>query len=62
MKSHTQLQEEFNYFPSQTVHDDHLDAMAMIIENAKPSVSKKGKTRRIYDHFKVNSRYGGRIR
>lgn len=62
MKSDTQLQEEFSYFPSPVTHDDHLDAMAMIVENAKPTPSRTGRKRSIYDHFSVNSRYGGRVR
>jgi len=62
MKSHTQLQEEFSYFPSPVTHDDHLDAMAMLVENAKPTPSRKGRRKAVYDHFTTNSRYGGRIR
>ena len=62
MKGDTQLQEEFSYFPSAVTHDDHLDAMAMIVENAKPSPNRKGRSKAIYDHFTVNIRYGGRVR
>lgn len=60
MKGQADLMEEFAYFPSDVTHDDHLDAMSMIVENAKPTPRKK--SRRVYDHFRTNSRYGGRAR
>ncbi|MGH2413004.1 MAG: hypothetical protein ACRDEA_04795, partial [Microcystaceae cyanobacterium] len=61
MQHHQELVDELNYFPSNTVHDDILDAMAMIVEIASPTPDKR-KRRAAYDHFQANSKYGGRVR
>ncbi|MGH2412231.1 MAG: hypothetical protein ACRDEA_00745, partial [Microcystaceae cyanobacterium] len=61
MKSHQELQDEINYFPSPTVHDDIIDAMSMVVELATPTPDRMRK-KRTKDHFQVSERYGGRVR
>lgn len=64
MSTHNELLEEMAYFPSETVHDDILDAMSMVYEVATPTHMRKGSVNyNTYDrNFTVNSRYGGRLR
>lgn len=58
MATHAELQEEVYYFPAKNVHDDILDAMAMLCELANPT-RDKNKKRRSRAIGKYNQKYGG---
>ena len=66
MRNCKELMDELEFFPS--IHDDILDAAAMIVEIATPT--KKKATKSVYDHrnnvirgkFIRDTRYGGRLR
>lgn len=63
MKSHKELQDELLYFPSDTVHDDILDAMAMLVHMSKPTNDRsRNRNRNAISHFNYNTKYGGRVR
>ena len=59
MSSHAELQEEVYYFPAKNVHDDILDAMAMLCEIENPTRDKNKKKRNRRQFGKYNSKFGG---
>jgi predicted phage terminase large subunit-like protein len=51
-----ELVDQFNFFPSDTVHDDGLDAIQMLNEVSKPIIDA---TMNKQPNYKINTRYGG---
>jgi hypothetical protein len=56
-----EVKEEFEFFPSQNVRDDIIDALAVLHElsRAVPRVSKRSGRNRTKAARNVNSKYGG---
>lgn len=57
--NHPELQQEIYYFPAQNVHDDILDAMAMLYEIATPTPDRKRRKSNATSQVRCNSKYGG---
>jgi predicted phage terminase large subunit-like protein len=56
-KSNTELVDQFNFFPAETVHDDGVDAVQMLNEVCKPTLQMSDKQKTITKH--TNAKYGG---
>jgi predicted phage terminase large subunit-like protein len=56
-KSNNELVDQFNFFPSETVHDDGVDAVQMLNEVCKPTITNHDKQKVSVTHS--NSKYGG---
>lgn len=58
MNTHQELQEEIYYFPAESVHDDLLDGLSMIVELATPAADKNKKRAKIH-RPSINKKWGG---
>jgi predicted phage terminase large subunit-like protein len=56
-KSNTELVDQFNFFPAETVHDDGVDAVQMLNEVCKPTLQMSDKQRIVTKQH--NKKYGG---